>query len=706
MIILNGKYGDCKIFSTEIDNESTKQIISILNHPIAENAHIRIMPDVHVGEGCVIGFTSKLTDKIIPNLIGVDIGCIDKDTEVLTPKGWIKISNYMDEKVLVYDKERDEAEFQYPITYIERPCNEFYHFKNSKGLDQVVSRDHRMLVFKGYKQKGYKCEDMLPEELLTKKLDRGYYNFKASFNLNNKSINFTDDEIRLDVMICADGCIRYETDDKYKIELHFRKKRKIHRAKMLLNRLNIKYKETKVKDQSTYLYFFVDKKFNKTMSKYWKANKDQLKVLYEECLLWDGHNGYRSHFLSINKQFADIIQFAFTSNNIRAGVTCIPQRQKKWRAIYIVTPTKNSYVSYIGQIKKVKPVDGKKYCFVTKTGYFVARRGGKIFITGNCGVLSVKLENFEVPFDELDDFIHKSIPLSTKVRESHLPVTSEISTKLKEVCKKTNQDIDYVLCSLGTLGGGNHFLEVEKGKYYYLTVHSGSRNFGLKVAKYHQNIAKERLKIDKQEYIRRKIENIKKKYKGKDIEYNIKKLTKDTKIQTGQEYLTGEYAEEYIEHMKLAQQFALLNRRLILKSIIKQFNLKPIEEILSIHNYIDFNDKIIRKGAISAREGEVVIIPLNMKDGIVIGIGKGNQEWNFSAPHGTGRLLPRNKAKEIISLDDFSRQMDGIWSTSINKSTIDESPQAYKNPQNIINLLKDTISIIDIAKVKYVIKGE
>jgi len=546
---------------------------------------------------------------------------------------------------------------------------------------------------------------MLPEELLAKRLNKGYYNFKASFNLNNEGIDFTDDEIRLDIMICANGRIKYEMNSKYRVELHFRKKRKINRAKALLNKLNIEYKESKISDQSTFIYFLVDKKFNRTMSKYWEASKDQLRIVYKECLLWDGYKKGRSHFSSINKQFADIIQFAFASNNIRAGITIIEQKQRKWSPMYVVTPAKNSYVNYIDQMEKVKSIDNKKYCFVTKTGYFVARRNGKIFITGNCGVLSFQLENFEIPFDELDDFIHKSIPLGTKIRSSSLPIKNEILEKLKTVCKETNQNLDYVLCSLGTLGGGNHFLEVEFGKHYYLTVHSGSRNFGLKIANYHQNIAKEKLKTDKQESIKKEIENIKKKYKGKDIEYNIKKLTKNTRIQTGQEYLTGKDAEKYIEHMKLAQQFALLNRELILKSVIKQFNLKPIEEILSIHNYIDFNDKIIRKGAIRSHKNEPVIIPLNMKDGIIIGLGKGNVDWNYSAPHGAGRIFSRKKAKEVISLEEFSNQMEGVWSTSINQATIDESPQVYKNPQHIIDSLKDTIDIIDIAKVKYVVKG-
>jgi len=320
-----------------------------------------------------------------------------------------------------------------------------------------------------------------------------------------------------------------------------------------------------------------------------------------------------------------------------------------------------------------------------------------------CGVTSLQFNKLDIPFDELDDFIRKEIPLNTNIRDYPIKINNELEKNIIQVCKETNQNSDYVLRSIGTLGGGNHFIEVEKGNYYYLTVHSGSRNFGFKIAKHHQKVAKRMCRLNK---MKKRIEEIKKKYKGKEIERQIKKLKSELKIKSGLEYLTEVYLDKYIEHMKVAQKFAEANRNAMLNLIIKQFDLKPIKTISSIHNYIDFEDNIIRKGAIRAYKGKLVVIPLNMKAGIIIGIGKGNPDWNYSAPHGAGREMSRRKAKKSISMKSFEEEMEGIWSSSIKPSVIDESPQAYKPPEKILKYLDKTVEILDIAKSIYVLKGD
>lgn len=325
-----------------------------------------------------------------------------------------------------------------------------------------------------------------------------------------------------------------------------------------------------------------------------------------------------------------------------------------------------------------------------------------------CGVLTAVLEGFNIDLKELDDFIRATIPLGMNIHKSDLySKTIKITDEIKYVSDITGQDYDYIIRSLGTLGGGNHFLEVEKGKqFYYLTVHSGSRNFGLKIAKFHQkkaeNIYKNKIKHD----IKNKIEDIKQCFKGKEIEREILKLKSQMKIPTGQEYLTGEDVSLYLEHMKIAQKYATLNRHIILNNIINRFNLSVVDYIESKHNYIDLEYGIIRKGAISARKDEKVVIPLNMRDGIVIGKGRGNEDWNYSAPHGAGRALSRRKAKESLSIEQFKNEMEGIWSTSINEATLDESPMAYKDSSIILNYLKETVIIEDIARPIYVIKGD
>jgi len=326
-----------------------------------------------------------------------------------------------------------------------------------------------------------------------------------------------------------------------------------------------------------------------------------------------------------------------------------------------------------------------------------------------CGVLTAVLEDFNVNLEELDNFIRATIPLGMNIHEYESDLYSNmiaITDEVKSTCDATKQDYNYVVRSIGTLGGGNHFLEVEKGKqFYYLTVHSGSRNFGLKIAKFHQKRAEGFYKDKVRSEVRSKIEEIKKTFKDKKIEKEMSKLKSQMKIPTGQEYLTGEDASLYLEHMKVAQRYATLNRSIILNNIITKFNLPVIDYIESKHNYIDLEYGIVRKGAISARKNEKVVIPLNMRDGIIIGKGLGNEDWNNSAPHGAGRALSRRRAKESLNLDQFKAEMEGVWSTSVNEATLDESPMVYKDSSVILEYLKDTVIIEDIAKPVYVIKS-
>jgi len=328
-------------------------------------------------------------------------------------------------------------------------------------------------------------------------------------------------------------------------------------------------------------------------------------------------------------------------------------------------------------------------------------------------------------FDKLDEFIRKNIPSSRNIHDRIFDYTKNstlaFSFPLKskeniiEVSKRTNQDPDYVLRSLGTLGGGNHFIEIDKddNDELWLVIHSGSRNFGLKIAKYHQSIAEDSiLGIDEDEYAKR-IEHIKSTKKGKGIEVAIKKFRKEISKRgkvTGLESLSGENAQAYFKDMNTAQAYAKLNHRIMSYIILTGFYkmvYKDVEIIESVHNYINFEDNIVRKGAISAHKDERVIIPLNMADGVIVGYGKGNEDWNYSAPHGAGRKMSRTKAKESISLKQFRATMKrkGVWSSTVNKYTLDEAPQAYKKTEHIIKYLKDTVDIEVHMKPIYNFKG-
>lgn len=295
-----------------------------------------------------------------------------------------------------------------------------------------------------------------------------------------------------------------------------------------------------------------------------------------------------------------------------------------------------------------------------------------------CGVIAWKLGRVNIDFKKLDDFIRTNIPHGNNVRNSLFNFNSissfnkyhDLLEKIDEVKNKLMINSNRFDVSLGTLGSGNHFLEIdidEEGNYWFI-VHSGSRNFGLQIANAYHKIAKLFVK-----------ENC---------------IDVPSKL----EYLVGKDAQNYFNDMEIAQNYASLNRRIMGYVVINDFfnlNYDNTEYVESVHNYIDFKYKIIRKGSISAQKGEQVIIPLSMADGIIIGTGKGNENWNCSAPHGAGRKLSRNVAKSILSFDDFSRVMAerNIWSSCISKKTLDESPMAYKDKDSIIKYLKETVNI-------------
>ncbi len=263
----------------------------------------------------------------------------------------------------------------------------------------------------------------------------------------------------------------------------------------------------------------------------------------------------------------------------------------------------------------------------------------------------------------------------------------------------------------------NHFCEVDENKETeekYLIIHTGSRNFGLKIALYHQDIAeKQTLSFMTDEEYNEAIIEIRRTYKGKKIQTEIEKLRKRKSVRkhkrTGLEYLTGEKAQDYFADMEIAQIFAELNRRAIGFSI---FDKTPLEMegyfVESNHNYINFEDGIVRKGATSAHKDEPVIIPLNMELGTLLCKGLGNEDYNYSAPHGLGRLMSRRKAKENIKLEDFEKVMEdaGVWTSCVKQSTLDESPMAYKDAEEIIKYLEPTVEIIAKLKSIYNFKAD
>ena len=278
-------------------------------------------------------------------------------------------------------------------------------------------------------------------------------------------------------------------------------------------------------------------------------------------------------------------------------------------------------------------------------------------------------------------------------------------------CKEINIDFEKAVCSVSSLGGGNHMIELGKSENtgdYWVIVHSGSRNFGLKIANYHQNKAKKQLEYKRNVLLKEKINEITKNTIDRtQVPKLIEQAKKDLKIFTtdtslnGMEYLDGQLAMNYFIDMIFTQVYAELNRESMINTILSILNIKNkeiIDRVHSIHNYIDFNDLIIRKGAIRSYVGERMIIPLNMRDGWMLCEGKSNPEWNFSAPHGAGRVMSRGEANRKLTLEKYQKSMEGIYSTSVNKDTLDESPMCYKKSEVIENAIIPTAVMIDKIK--------
>lgn len=292
-----------------------------------------------------------------------------------------------------------------------------------------------------------------------------------------------------------------------------------------------------------------------------------------------------------------------------------------------------------------------------------------------CGMLTVRLKDIDIDLPSLDKVINTYVPAGTKTHKRPIGKFERLDDLL--IIDKL-KNLNRIRNSLGSLGGGNHFIEVSKDSRgdKYLIIHSGSRNLGKQVADYYQKLAIE--------------------------------LRKDKDLPKDLAYLEGQERIAYLKDMKICQEYASYNRLLMANLILERTFGKDLEEFEyfeTIHNYIDFRDNIIRKGAVASYEGEDLLIPINMRDGSILARGKGNPDWNYSAPHGAGRILSRTQAKNSLSMDEFKDEMKGVYSSSIKKSTLDESPMAYKPMEEILSMLGDTADLIDILRPIYNFKA-
>lgn len=320
-----------------------------------------------------------------------------------------------------------------------------------------------------------------------------------------------------------------------------------------------------------------------------------------------------------------------------------------------------------------------------------------------CGMHAIKLKETSIDLSLLDSVIAQYIPSGYEIHEQPI----DKFAKMKEFIAPVNKD--FLNRFFGTLGGGNHFIEVDQDKNgaLWLVIHTGSRRAGIEIHGHYQRLAIRKLHQKfNQPKIQTAVERLTAEGKKNEIDHAVKVIQgQPIPIPDDLCYLEGDDVTDYLHDVALAQQFALLNRTIIADKIVHHMNLHVEDQFDTMHNYVDTENKILRKGSISAQAGERVIIPMNMRDGSLICIGKGNPEWNFSAPHGAGRLLSRGDAKDCIGLEEYQESMKGIYSTSIMQSTIDESPMVYKPIEEIMENIKDTVDIIDVIKPIYNFKA-
>lgn len=664
----------------ELDGATMQQIRNLSHLPGVVG--VRIMPDAHLGKGACIGSVIA-GHSVSPNAVGVDIGCLDAETEFLSPSGWVRMDEWSNHEVLAYDFDTDTARFEAPSRYVVKNCAEFYHFKNSKGMNQMLSVDHRVPVWKGFRGRGYNFEVLTPVELAGRSLENGFYSTKASFLCGETGVDLSDELIRVEVMVQADGRVRTRGDQHY-VELHFRRAHKIERARKLLVAAELSFEESTWSDGSTCIRFNLPLVLGtKSFAGLWRANLEQLKVVADEVLRWDGHEGYCSFYSSTDKASADFIQYAFAATGIRASISMIALQKSHHDPVFYVVPTKNPMVGFCDPVKVESP-DGRMYCFTVSTGFFIARRGGHLFITGNCGVRAVQtsLTLNDLPDDllALRLAVEAVMPVGFNMHDEalnparmQLPVVNGRSydqfwADFANLNAPVSDRFDRAARQLGTMGGGNHFWELcsDEDGSIWLTEHSGSRNIGKEIAEAHVAVAK-------------------------TLAHNVD--LPDAALAVLME--GSPELDRYLFDLRWAQEYALRNRDLMMalsKTVMERFfpGITYRNEVNAHHNYVDtittedgLSLLVTRKGAIDASAGKLSLIPGSMGTGSFVVRGLGNEDSYFSASHGAGRKMSRGEAKRRFTVEDLAVQTRGVECRK-DSGVVDEIPGAYKNIESVI----------------------
>lgn len=688
-IIKNNKGIETLIFAETFEFEAYEQIKKLINFEAYENAKVRIMPDAHAGKGCTVGTTMTIADKITPNLVGVDIGCFAGDTKISLLNGENRtLKELTDSASSVWVYSLDENFKIVPAEALPMKTRinaEIMEVCVSGGDIIKCTPDHKFMLLDGtFKEakeltvfdslmplyKTYQSKDGY--EFVKSRFDSGLtHKIVASFcygNVENMSIHHKD--------------LKWYNNNPDNLEvLTHSEHSKLHR-KLRTSFIEDGFQEKKnrtIKDRGYYCsnegLIRKRKTAQRNIINYMKSEK------FKEDVKNNGKRGAKYLSKLQYQQTCDI-----------CGKTCGNLGSLRRHQL---THINNHKVQWIRKTNIKEDV----YCLNVPTYHNFALAAG-VFVH-NCGMLTIKLKNKEIDFEKLDEVIKTKVPCGFSVHEK-----SKKDFDFENLRCSKHVDLIRAIHSIGSLGGGNHFIEVGKHEAtgeIYLIIHSGSRKLGGDVCKYYQDKAFQNAN-EMSKVIKNAIDKLKEEGREKEIATEIKKIKKPV-TDKDLAFLTGSNFADYMNDMAIVQKFATLNRETMAEIILKEAGLQEHERFETIHNYIDFKRMILRKGAVSAENGETLLIPINMRDGSLLCVGKGNENWNYSAPHGAGRLMSRSKAKEAINMADFVETMKDVYTTSVVTETLDEAPQAYKSIDEIKTAITETVDIIGVIKPIYNFKA-
>ena len=650
--------------STWIEGEAIRQLEMVAHRP--DIIKVVGLPDLHPGKGTPIGAAFLSKNRIYGDIVGSDIGCVDKETEYLSPTGWKYISDYTNDRIMQYDHLTGYAEFVQPINFIKLPCEEFFWFKTKYGINQMLSSEHKILCWRDKRQVICEALEIVNEH--NRLVLGSRIKFETTFTPKiTTSLPISDNHLRVHIMVLADGTLR----EGNAVAVHIKKQRKIDRCELLLKTANIPFTKHCTKT-NTVVFRFIPPLFTKTCDVLWQSSLEQLKIISEECLKWDG-NEKEKCFYSRDKSMADFIHYVFSATGFR-GVLRDDIHHTDGQIDYRVFANTNTKIGIAGTPKSpieiVSSENGFKYCFTVPTGFWIMRRGGNIVITGNCGMSlwATKLSSKKPKIEQI----------AKKLNGLDEPWQGDLDVWLSN--QKINLITDYD-SSLGTPGFGNHFIEIQEidtifdesigltKEFLYMMVHSGSRGFGKSI-----------------------LDN-----------YVAKHGAKGVQIDTSE-------GQEYIIKHNHAMNWAIANRDLCAQRVLDVLDIDGNRLLDICHNSVTESIQdgcacwLHRKGAAPSDKG-LVVIPGSRGDlSYLVRPLESNKALN-SLAHGAGRKLSRTEAhgklSEIYKKKDIKKNKWGGTIVCGNKELLwEEAPECYKSINSVITDLVNAGLIEIIASLR------